>query len=174
MTSTNSGRTDRNVAAVTELYERYRDAYETHRIPAPRPGLLVWAPGAVVEVGEHLTTIDSERDFAQEPLFMDIEAQFFWAAIPDWRASEVRVVGDGDEVFSFVQYSGTSRAGDVLTPIWTADRWLFDDQGRILRWLQVTDIGAWGAWQALNTETDYITHISEAFAAAGAPPRFVP
>ncbi|KHO24930.1 nuclear transport factor 2 family protein [Mycolicibacterium setense] len=166
--------TARNIAAVQSLYDRYRDAWQSHWIPTPEKGMLVWAPGAVIENGPHFTEITGSRDFAAEPTFMNIEAQYFWVGIPDFRVTELHVSGSGDEVMAFVQYSGTSCDGTVLAPIWTADRWVFDERGRITRWLQVTDLGAWAAWQALNTETDYLSHVTAAFTAAGVEPRFAP
>lgn len=164
----------RNAAAIKSLYERYREAWKTQRIPAPPRGLLVWAAGAVMQVGPHRHVIEYEHDFAEEPLFMDIEAKFFWAGIPDWRVIELHVHGDGDQVLSYGCYAGTTREGVALEPLWTADRWSFDAAGRIVHWLQVTDIGRWAQWQALNTEADYIRHVTDAFAAAGLPPRFHP
>jgi hypothetical protein len=86
--------------------------------------------------------------------------------------TELDVAGSGDTVLSFAKFEGTGPHG-ALDPIWLADRWHFDADGRIVRWQQMTDLSAWARWSAL-TGRDYTTHIAEAFARAGQPPRFVP
>jgi len=154
------------------MFEGYRDAWRSKRMPPLPCGLLVWAPGAVAEVGGHVLRVD-EHDVADEPFFLQIEAEFYWSAIPDWRVTDLDVAGAGDTVLSFAQFDGTAPDGQPLDPIVMADRWHFDGLGRIARWQQVTDLSAWGRWSAL-TGADYPTYIAEAFAKAGKPPRYVP
>ncbi len=154
------------------MFEGYRDAWRTRQMPVPPRGLLVWAPDAIAEVGGHVIPVDA-HDVADEPFFLQIEAEYYWSAIPDWRVTELDVAGEGDTVLSFARFEGTGPDGAPLDPIWLADRWHFDAQGRITRWQQVTDLSAWARWSAL-TGTDYPTYIAEAFAKAGQPPRYVP
>lgn len=164
---------ERNVAVVRTMFEGYREAWRSHVMPRIAPGLLVWAPGAMAEVGGHVIPVEP-HDVADEPFFLQIEAEFYWAAIPDWRVTALDVAGVGASVLSFAKFEGTAKDGTVLDPIWLADRWQFDAQGRIVHWHQVTDLAAWARWSALNTDVDYVTHISRAFAEAGLSPRFVP
>jgi len=163
----------RNIAAIRTLFEAYREAWREHKMPPLPPGLVVWAPGASAEVGGHVIPVEP-HDAADEPYFLDMEAQFYWAAIPDWRVTQIDVCGTGDQVISLARFEGTARDGTVLEPTWLADLWVFDDTGRITRWRQIADLATWGRWSALNTETDYVSHISRCFADLGLPPRFVP
>ncbi|ANI79793.1 MULTISPECIES: hypothetical protein [Sphingobium] len=163
---------ERNVAAVRTMFEGYADAWKAHRMPVPPRGLLVWAPGAMAEIGGHVIPVEP-HDVADEPFFLQIEAEYYWAAIPDWRVTDLDVAGSGDTVLSFAKFEGTEPDGTVLEPIWLADRWHFDAAGRITRWQQMTDLGAWARWSAL-TGADYPSYITQAFAEAGQPPRFVP
>ena len=164
--------TSRNVEAVKILFQSYFDAWKTHTIPSPPRGLLVWAPDAMAEIGGHSIQVDA-HDVADDPFFLQIEAEFYWSAIPDWRITELDVAGDDYTVMSFAKFEGTGPDGVALDPIWLADRWHFDAQGRIARWQQVTDLAAWARWTAL-TGKDYPSYIAEAFAKSGQPPRFVP
>ncbi|WP_030538794.1 hypothetical protein [Sphingobium sp. DC-2] len=161
-----------NVEAVKILFQGYFDAWKTRTIPVPPRGLLVWAPGAVAEIGGHSIAVDP-HDVADDPFFLQIEAEFYWSAIPDWRITELDVAGSDHSVMSFARFEGTGPDGVTLDPIWLADRWHFDAQGRIARWQQVTDLAAWARWTAL-TGQDYPAYIAEAFAKSGQPPRFVP
>jgi len=163
---------ERNLHAVRAMFEGYFDAWKTHRMPALPPGLLVWAPGAVAEIGGHVLPVEP-HDVADEPFFLQIEAEFYWAAISDWRITELDVAGNGDTVLSFAKFEGTGPDGAALEPIWLADRWHFDAEGRIARWQQITDLAAWAKWSAFNG-ADYSTYITEAFVKAGQIPRFVP
>lgn len=165
--------TDRNIQAVRTLFAGYFDAWKTHHMPVPPRGLLVWGEGAMAEVGPHIMPV-SPHDVADEPFFLQVEASFYWAAIPDWRITALDVAGEGDVVLSFAKFEGTAKDGAVLDPIWIADRWQFNAAGHIVHWRQNTDLEAWARWSALNTETQYTDHIAAAFAAAGQPPRFVP
>ena len=172
MSETLSG-LDRNIRAVTTLFDGYRHAWRDRKIPKPERGLLVWAEGAVAEVGGQIMHV-SPHDVADDPFFLQIEAEYYWAAIPDWRVTGLDVAGTGNVVLSQARFEGTGPDGEVLAPLWLADRWQFDDQGRITRWTQVTDLVGWMRWGALNRTTDYVTHVTRAFAAVGAMPRFVP
>jgi hypothetical protein len=163
--------TERNVAAVQSMFGGYLEAWKTRHMPVPPRGMLIWAPGAVAEIGGHVLPVEP-HDVADDPFFLQIEADYYWAAIPDWRVTELDVAGSGDTVLSFAKFEGTGPHG-ALDPIWLADRWHFDADGRIVRWQQMTDLSAWARWSAL-TGRDYTTHIAEAFARAGQPPRFVP
>ena len=163
---------DRNASAVRSMFEGYRDAWRTHRMPVPPRGLLVWAAGSVAEIGGQVIPVEP-HDVADDPFFLQIEADFYWAAIPDWRVTELDVAGEGDTVLSFARFEGTGPDGAALDPIWLADRWHFDADGRISRWQQITDLAAWARWSALNG-ADYPTYIAAAFAKAGQPPRYVP
>jgi len=163
---------ERNLAAVRTMFEGYFDAWKTHQMPVPSRGLLVWAPGAMAEIGGHVIPVEP-HDVADDPFFLQIEAEYYWAAIPDWRVTELDVAGSGDTVLSFAKFEGTGRDGIALEPIWIADRWHFNAAGQIIRWQQMTDLAAWARWSAL-TAADYPAYIAEAFATAGQPPRFVP
>lgn len=164
--------TDDNVAAVRMMLESYRDAWRTGKMPVPPRGRIVWAPDATAELGGHVIAVD-EHDVADEPFFLQIEAEYYWSGIADWRIGEVDVAGEGDTVLSFAKFEGTGPDGKPLDPIWMADRWHFDAQGRITRWQQITDHAAWGRWGKLVGK-DYPTYIAETFAKTGHPPRFVP
>jgi hypothetical protein len=164
--------TERNVAAVRTMFEGYAEAWRTHRMPVPPRGLLVWALGAVAEIGGHVIVVEP-HDVADGPFFLQIEADYYWAAIPDWRVTELDVAGSGDTVLSFAKFEGTGPDGKALEPIWLADRWHFNAAGEITRWQQMTDLAAWARWSAL-TGADYSEHITRAFAGTGQSPRFVP
>lgn len=167
-------RTDRNVAAIKALYEPYKTAWQTQQMPKPPRGVLVWAPGATGDnSGKHFFEID-EHDFADDPFFLDIEAKFFWQGIPDFRVTDADISGDGDFVLSICKYEGTDKAGNALPVVWTADRWRFDEAGRIVHWQQVTDLSTWHVWQTAVPGVDYVTFISQAYAEAGAAPRLYP
>lgn len=167
-------KTKRNVEAIKALYLPYMTAWKNHVIPKPPRGMLVWAPGAKIDnSGKHF--FDAEpHDFADDPFFLDIEAQFFWRGIPDFRVTEMDVSGEGDVVLSVCKYEGTDTTGKALPVAWTADRWRFDDEGRVVHWQQVTDLATWGEWQAAVPGDDYVTHIAKAFAEAGVPMRLYP
>jgi hypothetical protein len=164
--------TERNVHAVRTMFECYFNAWKTHRMPPLPRELLVWAEGAVAEIGPHAMPV-APHDVADEPFFLQIEAEFYWAAIRDWRITALDVAGEGDVVLSFAKFEGTTANGTVLDPIWLADRWQFDAHGHIIHWRQMTDLAVWARWSALNG-TDYADYITQAFAAQGQPPRFVP
>jgi len=166
--------TQRNIDAIRALYEPYKTAWQTHRMPKPPRGLLVWAPGASADnSGKHTFDIEA-HDFADDPFFLDIEAQFFWQGIPDFRVTDLDISGADDFVLSICMYEGTDRAGKALPVVWTADRWRFDAEGRIVHWQQVTDLSTWHEWQVAVPGADYATYITQAYASAGAPVRFYP
>lgn len=165
-------RRERNITAVKAMFDLYREAWREHRMPRLPQGLLVWAPGAVAEIGGHRIDVQP-HDVADEPYFLDIEAQFYWTAIPDWRITALEVAGEGDTVLSMARFEGTGPDGP-LAPTWLSDIWRFDGEGRIISWFQIADLEAWSRWSALNTTGAYVDHIVGKFTEAGQPPRFVP
>lgn len=163
----------RNVQVIRSLYERYFSAWEQHAIPKLPRGLLVWAPGASIDnSGKHVFEVDA-HDWADEPQFIQVEASYFWQAIPDFRITDLNVCGEGDVVLSICKYEGTAVGGESLPVAWTADRWRFDAQGRLLHWQQVTDLETWKVWQAAVPH-DYVAYVNKAFTDAGVPPRHYP